>query len=111
MPAADLFVEGIQQLLAGRGAGKRGSLKQSSAKSSLVAKTFLRAVEWHAQAVHQVDDPRCPVGHFLDGRLMLQEVATVDRVVEVQVLAVALLAGSIVDAIDSALAHRRCATV
>ena len=46
---------------------------------------------------------RAPFGHFLDRRLMLQEVAAVDRVVEVQPLAVALLPGDVVDAVDAAL--------
>jgi len=34
---------------------------------------------------------------------MLQEVAAVDSIVEVQILAIALLAGRLVDAIDAAL--------
>ena len=46
---------------------------------------------------------RAPLGHFLDRRLMLQKVAAVDRVVEVQPLVVALLAGEVVDAVDAAL--------
>ena len=44
-----------------------------------------------------------PVGHFLDRRLMLQEVAAVDGVVEVQPLVVALLPRQVVDAVDAAL--------
>ena len=46
---------------------------------------------------------RAPVGHFLDRRLMLQKVAAVDGVVEVQPLVVALLAREVVDAVDAAL--------
>ena len=102
-PAADLLVEGIEQLLAGRRAGEGGALEQRAAEAALIAKTFRRAIERHAQPVHQVDDPRPPLGHFLDGRLVLQKVAAVDRVVEVQPLAVALLAGERVDAVDAAL--------
>ena len=46
---------------------------------------------------------RPPLGHFLDRRLMLQKVAAVDGVVEVQPLVVALLAREVVDAVDAAL--------
>ena len=42
---------------------------------------------------------------------MLQKVAAIDRVVQVQPFAVALLAGHRVDAVDPALAHKRCASV
>ena len=41
--------------------------------------------------------------HFLDRRLVLQEVAAVDGVVEVQPLVVALLPREVVDAVDAAL--------
>src|SRR5205807_10269112 len=40
---------------------------------------------------------------FLDRRLMLQEVPAVDGVVEMEPLAVALLAGQRIDAVDAAL--------
>ena len=66
-------------------------------------KAFRRAIERDAQPIHQVDDLRPPIGHFLDRRLMLQKVAAVDRVVEVQPLAVALLPRHVVDAVDAAL--------
>ena len=44
-----------------------------------------------------------PLDHLLDRRLMLQEIAAVDGVVEVQPLGVALLTRQVVDAVDSAL--------
>ena len=103
VPATDLFVEGVEQLLSGGGAGKRGPFVERAAEAALVAKAFGRAIEGHAEPVHQVDDPGSPVGHFLDGRLMLEEVAAVDGVVEVQLFAVALLASEVVDAVDAAL--------
>ena len=102
-PAADLLVEGVEQLLAGGGPGEGRAVVERAAEAALVAKAFGRAVEGHAQAVHQVDDPRGPVGHFLDRRLVLQEVAAVDRVVEVLPLVVAELPGEVVDAVDAAL--------
>ena len=64
VPAAHLLVEGVEQLLAGGGAGERGALEQRAAEAALIAKAFRRAVERDAQAVHQVDDPRAPVGTF-----------------------------------------------
>ena len=57
----------------------------------------------HAQPIHQVDDLRPPIGHFLHRRLVLQKVAAIDRVVEVQPLVVALLPRQVVDAVDAAL--------
>ncbi len=62
-----------------------------------------RAIECHAQPVHQVDDPRGPVGHLLDRRLMLQEVAAVHRVVQMQPFRVAQLTRLVVARIDPAL--------
>ena len=46
---------------------------------------------------------RRPFGHFLDRRLVLQKVAAVDRVVEVQPLAVPLLPSDAVDGVDAPL--------
>ncbi len=89
-PAAHLIVEGVQQLLAGGGAGKGGSLVKRAAEAALVAKALRRPVERHAQSVHEINDLRAPIGHFLHGRLMLQEVATVDRIVEMLPFVVAL---------------------
>ncbi len=66
-------------------------------------KAFAGAVERHAQPVHQVDDFRSPVGHFLDGRLVIQKVTAVNRIVEVLPLVVAQLSRLIVAAVDPAL--------
>ena len=108
VPAADLLVERVEQLLAGRCAGEGGPFEERAAEAALVAEAFLRAVERDAEAVHQVDDLRPLVDHLLDGRLVLQEVAAVDGVVEVEPLAVALLAGEVVDRVDAALAQTLC---
>ncbi len=107
-PAAHLVVERIEQLLAGRGAGESRALEQRAAKATLVAKALGRAVEGDAEPIHQVDDLWRPEGHFLDRGLVLQEVAAVDRVVEVQIFAVALLARDVVDAVDASLAQTLC---
>jgi hypothetical protein len=103
VPAAHLLVERVQQLLPCRGAGEGRPLEQRAAKAALIAEALGRTIERHAEAVHEIDDPRAPVAHFLDRRLMLQEVAPVDRIVEVLRLVVALLPREAVDAIDAAL--------
>ncbi len=81
---------------------------ERAAEPPLVAKSLRRAVEGHAQPVHQVDDPRRPIGQFLDRRLVLQEIAAVDGVVEMFPLVVAELPGEIVDAVDAALGTALC---
>ncbi len=64
LPAADLLVQGIEELLAGGGAGEGRAGIERAAEAALVAETFRRAVEGYAQAVHEVDDPRAPLGTF-----------------------------------------------
>jgi hypothetical protein len=103
MPAADLFVECVQELLARCCAGKCGALKQRAAESPPIEIALGRAIERHAQPVHQVDDFRPPIGHFFHRRLMLQKIAAIDRVVEVQPFVVALLPRQVVDAVDAPL--------
>src|SRR5690606_34002919 len=103
VPAADLFVEGIQQLLPGGRPGEGSSLVKGAPKAALVAKALGGAIEGNPQPVHQVDDSRGPVGHFLYGGLMLQKVAAVNGVEQVLRLAVSLLPRSVVDAVDSPL--------
>ncbi len=105
LPATHLLVQGVKQLLAGGGAGKGRAPIKRTAETSLIAKTLGRAVEGHAQPVHQIDDPRRPIGQFLDRRLVLQEIAAVDGVVEMFPLVIAQLAGKIVDTVNTALAQ------
>ena len=81
-PAAHLFVEGVEQLLTGGGAGEGRALEERAAEAALIAKALGRAVEGHAEAVHEVDDPRTPIDHLLHRRLMIEKIAAVDRVVE-----------------------------
>ena len=49
-PAADLVVQGVEQLLAGGGAGEGGALEERAAEAALVAKSLGRAIEGNAQA-------------------------------------------------------------
>ena len=64
---------------------------------------FGRAVERHAHAIEQIDDPGRPVGHFQHRRLIGQEIAAEHGLIEMLPLAVALLAGDFVAGIDAAL--------
>ena len=63
-PAADLFVQGVEQLLAGRGAGEGRALEERAAEAALIAKALGRAIEGNAQPVHQVDDLAGPTRPF-----------------------------------------------
>ena len=81
--AADLLVECVEQLLTGGGAGKRRAVEQCSAEATEVQKTLWSAIEGHAHAVEQVDDGRAGFAHAFYRRLVGEEVAAVDGVVEV----------------------------
>ena len=62
---------------------KRRAVVQRPAKPAEVEQPFRRAVEGHAHAIEQVDNPRRGVAHVFNWRLIAQEVAAVDRVVKV----------------------------
>ncbi len=100
--AADLFVERVEELLAGGGAGEGGALVERAAEAAEVEQAFGGAVEGDAHAVEQVDDGGALRGHVLDGRLVGEEVAAVDGVVEVleDVVAFAL---EVLGGVDAAL--------
>ncbi len=104
--AAHLLIERVQQLLAGGGAGKRGAVVERAAEAAEVEQPFGSAVEGDAHAVEQVDDARRLVAHASDRRLVGQEVAAVDGVVEVLPGGVAF-ALQVLGGVDAALrAHR-----
>ena len=107
-PTAHLLVEGIEKLLAGGGAGERRSFEQRAAKAALIAKALRSAVERNAQSIHQVNDPRPPLAHFLYRRLVLQKIAAVNRVVEMEPLVITLLPRYRVDAVDPPWAQTLC---
>ncbi len=56
--AADLLVEGVEQLLAGGGAGEGGAVVERAAEAAEVEQALGGAIEGHAHAVEQVDDGR-----------------------------------------------------
>ena len=81
--AADLLVERVEKLLAGGGAGERSAVVERAAETAEIEQAFGRAVEGYAHAVEQVDDAGRGFAHGFDGRLVGEEVAAVDGVVEV----------------------------
>ena len=102
-PAADLLVQGVEQLLAGGGAGEGRAAIERAAEAALVAEALAGAVERHPEPVQEVDDPRGPIDHFPHRRLMLEKLAAVDGVLEVFPFGVVELSREVVDAVDAAL--------
>ena len=100
--AAHLLVERVEKLLAGGGAGEGGAVVERAAEAAEVEQPFGRAVEGHAHAVEQVDDAGRGFAHGLDRRLVGEEVAAVDGVVEVLPGGVAF-ALEILGGVDAAL--------
>ena len=100
--AADLLVEGVEELLAGGGSGEGGAMVEGSSEAAEVEEAFGGAVERDAHAVEQVDDGGTLRGHVFDGGLVGEEVAAVDGVVEVlqDVVALAL---EVLGGVDAAL--------
>jgi len=80
--AADLFVEGVEKLLAGGGAGKGGAVIKGTAETAIVQEAFGRAIKHDAHAIEEIDDARGVVAHTLDEGLIGEEIAAVDGVVE-----------------------------
>ena len=106
----NLLVESVEQLLAGRSSRKCRPLIQRSAEAPEVEQALGGAVEGHAHAVEQVDDRRSLRGHLLDRRLVGEEVAAVDGVVEVLEDGVAL-ALQVLGRVDAALRADRVRTL
>ncbi len=104
----NLFVQRVQQLLAGCRTGKGGSFVERAAESTTIQKAFARAVEGNTETIHQIDDLGSPERHLLDRRLMIQEITAVDGIVKVLPLVVAKLTGLVVATVDSTLG-KRCA--
>ena len=75
---------------------------QRAAEAAEVEQPFGGAVEGHPHAVEQVDDVRRRVAHALHGRLLGEEVAALERVLDVDVRMVALALG-VHGAVDAAL--------
>ena len=100
--AAHLLVERVEQLLAGGSAGEGGAVVERAAEAAEVEQALRGAVEGHAHAVEQIDDAGRGLAHGLDGRLVGEEVAAVDGVVEVLRRGVAL-ALQVLGGVDAAL--------
>src|SRR5579863_807895 len=80
--AADLFVEGVEELLAGGGAGKGGAVIERAAETAIVEEAFGGAIEHDTHAIEEIDDGGGFVAHAFDERLIGEEIAAVDGVVE-----------------------------
>ncbi len=100
--ATDLLVERIEKLLAGGCSGEGGAVIEGAAEAAEVEKAFGGAVERDAHAIEQVDDGGRGFAHGLDGRLVGEEVAAIDGVVEMLVGGVAF-ALEILGSVDAAL--------
>jgi len=70
-------------LLAGGGAGKRGAVVHRAAEAPEIEQAFGRAIEHDAHAVEKIDDRGGGLAHSFYERLVGEEVAAVNRVVEV----------------------------
>ena len=81
--APHLLVEGVDELLARGRARERGAVMERAAEAPEVEEPLIRAVEGHPHAVEEEDDAGPRLAHLQDRRLVGEEVAAVDRVVEV----------------------------
>ncbi len=77
-----MFIEGVEELLAGGGAGEGGAVIERAAETAIVEQAFGRAVEHDAHAIEEIDDVGGFVAHALDERLIGEEIAAVNGVVE-----------------------------
>ncbi len=100
--AADLFVESVEELLAGGRSGEGGAVVEGASEAAEVEQAFGGAVEGDAHAVEEVDDGGALRGHVFDGGLVGEEVAAVDGVVEVLEDVVAF-AFEVLGGVDAAL--------
>ena len=101
-PTANLLIESVEELLARRGAGEDRALVLLAAEVAEVEDTFSRARERHTHAVEHLDELRSSFDHALDSELVSEEVAAVDRIIEVLVDRV-VLALRVHAGIDAAL--------
>ncbi|MNO58965.1 hypothetical protein D3C76_495410 [compost metagenome] len=81
-PAANLLIQCIQQLLAGRCTCKSCPVALRAAEPAEVEQTLRRAVEHNAHPVHQMDNARCGLAHRFDRRLVGKKVAAVYGIVK-----------------------------
>ena len=86
---ADLLVKCVEKLLTGGGSGKGGAVVEGASEAPEIEQTFRRSIEGNTHPIEQIDDAGRGLAHCLDGRLIGQEIATVNCVVEVLVCGVA----------------------
>src|SRR5205085_5225012 len=70
LPAAGLLIERVKQLLPCGRTRKKSPLEERAAEESKIALSFRRAIERHAHAIEQIDNPRRPVAHLEHRRLV-----------------------------------------
>src|SRR5439155_19698539 len=80
---ADRLGERVARMLARGRAGEGRAMEERAPETAEVEEPFRRPAERHAHAVEEEDDPRPGLAHRLHGRLVGEEVAAVDRVIEV----------------------------
>ena len=100
--AADLLVERVKQLLAGSGAGEGGAVIERAAEAPEIEQAFGRAIEHHAHAIEKIDDGWGGFAHAFYERLIGEEIAAVDSVVEMLPGGIAF-AFEILGGVDAAL--------
>jgi hypothetical protein len=83
LESTDLFVQRIKKLLAGSRSGIGGSMKEGPAKAAERQESLTGSIERYAHSVKQVDDRWGTLGHPHDGWLVVEEVASRNRVFKV----------------------------
>ena len=106
IPSADLLVQGVKQLLSSCGSGVGGSVLQSSAKASERKQALVGSIERNSHAIKEIYNRRSALGHSHNRRLVVEEVATGNRVFKVKIRRVAF-ASKVDRTVNAALgAHR-----
>src|SRR5712691_6864959 len=80
--APHLFIERIEQLLTRRCSGKGSAMVKCPAKTTEVEQAFGSAIERHAHAIEQINNGRRCLAHRSNRRLVGEEVAAVNGVIE-----------------------------
>src|SRR6202007_2008722 len=65
-----LLIQRVQKLLTSRRARERGAVIQGSTETAEIQQSLWRAIERHAHAIEQIDNPRRSLAHIFDGRLI-----------------------------------------
>src|SRR5215813_4368293 len=78
----NLFVQCVQELLAGGGSGECRAMVERAAKPAKIEQAFGRAIEGHSHAVQQINNAGRGFAHGFHRRLIGEEIAAVDGVVK-----------------------------